>query len=112
MEEAGDVIILIVAGKKAFRLCGRECKRGKRDGLVQLDRERKITVHQLAERHHRIWASGFSGHRGVSRAVLQRKVYTESGPTNRRDGKAQSVDPFHLVWRALRNSIRWLCRSE
>ena len=36
MEEAADVVILVVRRKKAFGFSGRELKRGKSSGLAEL----------------------------------------------------------------------------
>jgi hypothetical protein len=73
MEEAADVVVLIVAGEEAFRFGLRKAQRGERDGLAKIANARAIEFDKFAERHHWSAASGFSAH-----GILQSGVYCEA----------------------------------
>src|SRR5580693_6911239 len=63
MEEAADVIILVVGRKKTFRFGRRELERGKRDKLAELPGQGEVQVNKLAKGHGNSAANGFGAHK-------------------------------------------------
>src|SRR5260370_13079962 len=59
-EKTADVIILVVTGEEAPRLCVRQSKDGKRHRLAKIVGVRAVQVHKLAQRHDGSAASGFN----------------------------------------------------
>src|SRR6266481_1357832 len=62
MEEAADVVVLIVAGEKAFGFGEAELKGCERHGTSEFTSESAIAANQIPQRHHGSSASGFRGH--------------------------------------------------
>jgi hypothetical protein len=62
MEEAADVIVLVVGGEKTLGFGRRKLECGKRDRLTEVIGESTIQVDEFAQRHHRGAASGFGAH--------------------------------------------------
>jgi hypothetical protein len=66
MEEAADVIVLVVAGEEALGFSGRELESGESDGLAEFTSERAVAADQFGERHHGCASRSFRGHGGIS----------------------------------------------
>jgi hypothetical protein len=62
MEEAANVIVLIVRRKKSHGFCRRELKRRQRHWAAELAGEREVQVNQLAKSHTDSSASRFGTH--------------------------------------------------
>src|SRR5882762_8504161 len=72
MEEAADVVVLVVSGDGPFRLDGAELEGCERHGKAELACKGAIAVNQLAQRHHGSLASDFGGHLTLSGSVQRR----------------------------------------
>jgi hypothetical protein len=70
MEEAADVVILVVAGEEALRFGDGKAKGGQGDGDSEFAGVEAVQADKFAQRHHRSAASGFSAH-----GVLLSEVY-------------------------------------
>jgi len=67
MEEAGDVIVLVVAGEKALSFGVGEGEGGEGDGSAEVACGGQVAIDEFAERHHGSAASGFGGHGSIVR---------------------------------------------
>ena len=63
MEEAADVIVLVVTGEEAFGFGGGQLKGGESNGLTKAPGKQAVAIDKLPERHHWWAALGFSRHR-------------------------------------------------
>ncbi len=78
VEEAADVVVLIVSGKEELGLGGGEMERRKRDGLAKIASMCTVEANEFAERHDRSAASSFSAH-----GFLLGKVYCQDAEKRR-----------------------------
>jgi hypothetical protein len=62
MEEAANVVILVVAGEEAFGFLRGEAEDGERDGLAEIGCVATVQADKFAQGHERSAASGFGAH--------------------------------------------------
>jgi hypothetical protein len=70
MEEAADVVVLVIAGEEAFGFLKGEAEGGERDGLAKVGGVGAVETDEFAQGHERSAASGFGAY-----GVLLGKVY-------------------------------------
>jgi hypothetical protein len=70
MEEAADVVILVIAGEEAFGFPRSEAEVGERDGLAEVGGVGAVEADEFAQGHERRAASGFG-----AQGILLGKVY-------------------------------------
>jgi hypothetical protein len=70
MEEAADVVVLVIAGEEAFGFLEGEAEGGERDGLAEVGGVGAVEADEFVQGHERSAASGFGAH-----GVLPDEVY-------------------------------------
>jgi hypothetical protein len=66
MEEAADMVVLVIAGEEAFGFLEGEAEGGERDGLAEVGGVGAVEADEFAQGHERSVASGF-GAQGILR---------------------------------------------
>jgi hypothetical protein len=70
MEEAADVVVLVVAGEEALGFLGRKAEDRKSNGLAEIGGVGTVEADEFAQGHERSAASGFGAH-----GILHGRVY-------------------------------------
>jgi len=97
MEEAADVVVLVVAGKKAFGFTGIKMKGRERHRTSEFTGKSAIAANQIAQRHHGSSASGFGGHLTPQVGSVQRGGREEKKWRQR--ARFLARDSFARYWR-------------
>jgi hypothetical protein len=84
MEEAADVVVLVIAGEEAFGFLEGEAEGGERDGLAEVGGVGAVEADEFAQWHERSAASGFG-----AQGILLGKVYFGQEKKKRTNAEAQ-----------------------
>jgi hypothetical protein len=102
MEEAADVVVLVIAGEEAFGFLEGEAEGGEGDGLAEVGGVGAVEADEFAQGHERSAASGF-GAQGILRVKStagsrRKEEFNTEGTESREEERFRNLRERVDVW--------------